>query len=288
MLFFLIALGIIAFFILVLSIRVTVLIEYKDYIELKIKWLFLKFDLLPLIEKLAEKESAAQSEEESGTKDETISESDPKPEKEIQLQTAEAQKSEPLPAADKTESAEKVEETETEETAEKSKKTEKAKTAAKPPSILKDLWNAHGYDGLVKMLKDSVDALNKFLGSTLKAIIIDELYYTMRVSKPDAAQTAIEYGKVSAELYPLFGSIVSRLKTRKYDINIYPDYIAYKNEMYLRIKLLVIPRKILNAAIVFVVRLLFKVVLKVLVKLLRKPKKQSKIKNNKSKGGAFE
>ncbi|HZK20765.1 MAG TPA: hypothetical protein VFC76_00660, partial [Oscillospiraceae bacterium] len=280
MLFFLIALGIIAFFILVLSIRVTVLIEYKDYIELKIKWLFLKFDLLPLIEKLAEKESAAQSEEESGTKDEAISESDPKPEKEIQLQTAAAQKSEPLPAADKTESAEKAEETET-DLAEKSKKTEKAKTAANPQSILKDLWNAHGYDGLVKMLKDSVDALNKFLGSTLKAIIIDELYYTMVVSKPDAAQTAIEYGKVCMELYPLFGSIVSRLKTRRYDINIHPDYIAYKNEMYLRVKLLVIPRKILNAAIVFVVRLLFKVVLKVLVKLLRKPKKQSKIKNNK-------
>ena len=237
--FLLTLLGIVVFFILVLSIRVTVLIEYKEYIELQIKWLFLKFNLLPLIEKQSDKKNEAQSEKDEKAKSEKT------PEPETGLQTTDEKKA--------------------------------AKTTKKPPSLLKDLWNAHGYDGLVKMLKDSVDALNKFLGNTLKAIIIDELYYTMRVSKPDAAKTAIEYGKVCAELYPLFGSIISRLKTRKYDIDIYPDYIAYKNEMHLYIKLLVIPRKVLNAAIAFVVRLLFKVVLKVLIKLLRKPKKQSKI-----------
>lgn len=288
--FLLTVFGIIVFFVLVLSIRVTVLIEYKEYIELQVKWLFLKFNLLPIIEKKSDEKTEAQGENKEKTNSEAVPEPEPVTVPKPVTQTADIKKEEKKEEASVTEPAFEKEEISSDGVKLPSSKDEAKKAvkpAAKPPSILKDLWEAHGYDGLVKMLKDSVDALNKFLGNTLKAIIIDELYYTMRVSKPDAAETAIEYGKVCAELYPLFGSIISRLKTRKYDINIYPDYIAYKNEMHLQIKLLVIPRKVLNAAIAFAMKLLFKVVLKVLIKLLRKPKEQSKINNKKSKGGAF-
>lgn len=241
--------SIIALIIIVLSIRLSVLIEYSEYITLKVKWLFLEFNLLPLtsgqLKKQAKKE---QKKEEKKTQKE--------PGAEAAAPEAPAEKTEP---------------------------------AAKKPSLLKELLEAHGYDGLVKMLKDSVNALNTFLWNAVRSVVIDELYYTMRVSKPDAASTAVEYGKVCAELYPLFGALVTKLKTKRYDIDIFPDYLAYKSETFLHIRLLVCPRKVINASLGLVFRLLFKVVLKVLIKLLRKPKKQSKIKNtqNKGKGGAL-
>lgn len=228
--------SIIAVIIIVLSVRMSVLIEYSEYITLKVKWLFLELNLLPLTSEQLKK----------------------KTKKEAQAAAPE-------------------------------KPPKKTEPAAKKPSLLKELWEAHGYDGLVKMLKDSVNALNTFIWNAVRSVVIDELYYTMRVSKPDAASTAVEYGRVCAELYPLFGALVTKLKTKKYDIDIFPDYLAYKSETFLHIRLLVCPRKVVNASLGLVFRLLFKVVLKVLIKLLRKPKKQSKIKNtqNKGKGGAL-
>ena len=50
-----IILGIIAFFVLLLSVHFHVSVEYTDYIYLSVRWLFLKFDILPLKEKTKKK-----------------------------------------------------------------------------------------------------------------------------------------------------------------------------------------------------------------------------------------
>lgn len=46
-----IIIGIIAFFVLLLSVHFHVSIEYSDYIYLSVRWLFVKLDILPLKEK---------------------------------------------------------------------------------------------------------------------------------------------------------------------------------------------------------------------------------------------
>jgi hypothetical protein len=253
--FLITVIAIIGFFILVLSIRMSVLVEYSEYITLTVKWLFFKFNLLPLTTQQMKKKAQ---------KEEKAKEKKARREGEIKAEASEEQ-----PSPGKTVTA--------------------AKKSGPKPSLFKELWEAYGYDGLVKMLKDSVNALNRFSRNLLRSVIIDRLYFTMRVSKSDAAATAIEYGRVCTELYPLFGAIVSHLRTKEYDIDIFPDYLAGKSAVFLHVNLLVCPRRVINAAIGLGFRLLFKVVLKVLIKLLRKPKKQSKINEveNSDKVGAL-
>lgn len=267
--FLITVLAIIAFFILILSIRLSVLIEYSEYINLTVKWLFFKINLLPLT--VQQKNKKTHKEEKSKEK---------QAEKQAKKQ---AEKQAEYNAEDKAEVSEKQSAPE--------KKAIAAKKSVQGGSLFKDLWEAYGYDGLVKMLKDSVNALNRFSRNLLRSIIIDRLYFTMRVSRSDAAATAIEYGRICTELYPLFGAIVTHLRTKEYDLDIFPDYLAGKSTMLLHVNLLVSPRRVVNAAIGLGFRLLFKVVLKVLIRLLRRPKKQSKINEvenlNSDKGGAL-
>ena len=51
-----IILGIIAFFLILLSVKVGVTVHYEDDVALTLKWLFLKFRILPKDENKPEKE----------------------------------------------------------------------------------------------------------------------------------------------------------------------------------------------------------------------------------------
>ena len=237
-----IILGIIAFFVLVLSIKLKVVFEYSEQVNLSVKWLFLNIKLLPLSAKAKQRREQEQTAKDA---------------EQAAAQAVQEQASQPEQAS-------------------------QAPQAAKKPSMLRDLWNVHGYDGLVKMLKDTVAALNRFTGGMLGSIVIEKLFFDMRVSSDDAAQTAVDYGKQCALLYPLFGSVVTRLKVKEYDVNIYPDYLAGKNQTYLTCVAAVSPLYAVNATIALAFKLLVKVVLKVLFK---KPKGVEKDKNS-GKGGA--
>ena len=237
--------GIIAFFVIVLSVKLVIKLEYSEQIELRVKWLFLNIKLLPLSPKAKVRKEQKQAAEDikETVKDEI------KGEEEL-----------------------------------KGEQAQKAPAAQKKPSMLKDLWNTHGYDGLVKMLKDTVAALNTFVGSLLKGLVIETLVFNMRVSSGDAAQTAVDYGRECAVLYPLFGSVISRLRVRKYDINIYPDFLAGKNDIFLKCDMSIRPISALNASFALLFRLLVRVVLKLLFK---KPQGVENKTNKKSgKGGA--
>lgn len=66
-----IILGILLFFLLLLSIKVKVLVHSEESVEVKIKWLFLKFDILPPSEKKKPKKEKKPKEKK---KDETVKE----------------------------------------------------------------------------------------------------------------------------------------------------------------------------------------------------------------------
>lgn len=80
-----IILGIIAFFIIVLSIPVVLDLEYTDAVRCKISWLFLKFTLYPFPEK--KKKEKKPKEEKKEEKPEEKKEEKPKPKKENFLKT---------------------------------------------------------------------------------------------------------------------------------------------------------------------------------------------------------
>ena len=80
-----IILGIIAFFVIVLSIPVVLDLEYTDAVRCKVSWLFLKFDLYPFPEKKKKEEKP--KEEKKEEKPEEKKEEKPKPKKENFLKT---------------------------------------------------------------------------------------------------------------------------------------------------------------------------------------------------------
>ena len=203
--FLCVLLGIIAFFVLVLSIPVKISLAFDDKIHLTIKYLFIKLNILPMGPK---KEKA------------------PKPKKE------------PKPKPEKP-------------------KDETPKE--KKPNPIVDMVKANGYDGMMLVIKNLGNVLGTYGGKIFKSIVFDEIDVYISVGKGDAASTAIKYGETCQKVYPVFGFICSNNLVKKYDILVEPDFLANKTENELFIDMSLTIRKIINATIAMVFRLIFKV-----------------------------
>ena len=126
-------------------------------------------------------------------------------------------------------------------------------------------------DGVIKLVKDSADAVGLMMRSVKKHFIIEELYLWIVVSSnSDAAQTALQYGEICEDVFPALGFICSNLKVKKYDASIEPDFIGTISSAQFKTAFSLRPFFLVGAGIRLVFRLLFKVVLKL---LRQKPKK---------------
>ena len=157
-------------------------------------------------------------------------------------------------------------------------KTQKEKKPPKPkkekpkkPNIFKTFYENQGMDGVIKLVKDSADAVGLMMRSVKKHFIIEELYLWIVVSSnSDAAQTALQYGEICEDVFPALGFICSNLKVKKYDASIEPDFIGTFSSAQFKTAFSLRPFFLVGAGIRLVFRLLFKVVLKL---LRQKPKK---------------
>lgn len=228
-----IILGIIAFFVLLLSVRITINGEFFDEFRLDVKWLFLKIQILP-----------------KSKKDKPKKEKKTKPEKE---KTEE-------PAA-----------------------TEEA-PAEKKENIFVKFYNNQGFEGVIQLINNAAAAIGKMLSSFKKHIIIRELYLWMTVTGGcDAAETALEYGRTCQKIFPALSFICSNMKVKKYDVEVEPDFLGLKNTAQFAFSVSLRPIFFTNAIVVFVFRLLVKVVLKFLMGI----KNKSKNNENINEGGAL-
>ena len=206
-----ILIGIIAFFVLLLSIPIKVSLSFDDKIHLSVKYLFIKLDILP-----------------TGPKKEKA----PKPKKEP----------EPKPEKPKDETPKE-----------------------KKPNPIIEMVKANGYDGMMLVIKNLGKVLGIYGGKLFKSIVFDEIDVYISVGTGDAASTAIKYGETCQKVYPVFGFICSNNIVRKYDILVEPDFLANKTENEFFIDFSITVRKIINATLGMVFRLIFSVVLKFLL-----------------------
>ena len=162
-------------------------------------------------------------------------------------------------------------------------KKEKTEESASPKSnIFKDFYNNQGFAATVNLIRTAAAQLGGFLKGVYRAFVIENLTVLLRVSAgDDAAQTAIKYGKVCSAVYPAMGFICSNMKVKQYDVNVVPDFISAENTATFKLSLSVRPIKLTNAVIV----LAFKLIFKVLLKLLKGSKKNDKSITNTVKGG---
>ena len=232
-------LGIILFFVILFSLKVTVIVDYAEKTVVKLKYLFITIPIVDTSKEKKEKKSKKEKKPKEAKKGKTDSEA--------------------VEAVDgeKTESTENTEQS-------KDKKSKKEKPKKQGNSLIKQLYLDHGYEGLEKMLCDLGKSLSGFFGKLYKTLTIDELYITMITAGGDAADTAIKHGKLCAWLYPVLGKLISTCKVKKYDFNITPDFLAPKSTATAFVRLHLRPIKITNAAVVLALQLVFKILFKIL------------------------
>lgn len=160
----------------------------------------------------------------------------------------------------------------------KKKKPEEEKKEEDKPSepkknIFKEFYENQGFGATVELIQTATAQLGGFMGSIYRAFVIENLKLLLKVSSgDDAAQNAIKYGKVCSAVYPSMGFICSNMKVKKYEVNVVPDFISQENRAEFELALSVRPIKLTNAVVVLAFRLLFKV----LLKLLKGSKKKNK------------
>lgn len=211
--------GIVAFFIIILSVPIKITIGYDDKIRLTVKYLFIKLNILPVSPKKKKAE---------------------KPPKEKK------------PKEDKP-------------------KKEKPPKEKKPNPIL-EMVKANGYDGMMTVIKNLGAVLGKYGGKLFKSVKFYRLDLHISVGTGDSAATAIKYGETCQKVFPVMGFICSNNYVKQYDINVEPDFLANKTEGEFYCDMGINLRKIINASIAMVFRLIIKVVVKFIVGGTKKEK----------------
>lgn len=95
-----------------------------------------------------------------------------------------------------------------------------------------------------RLLKSAAERL-------MRAITVDRLYLDILVASGDAAQTAIDYGKVCAVVYPVQALIESKMRVRRRAINISTDFLHDSGELKADIRLHAVPIRVLWAILLF-------------------------------------
>ncbi len=266
-----IILGIIALIALALCVKVRIFAEYSEIdTRVRIQWLFLKIPLFPA----EKKEGGKKNKKEKNVKSKAES---------IHEETVADEATE----APSTESAEAVpmDEALTEETPPEEASDETGEAPASKPknNLLKTLYDAHGVDGLLLIVKRTFGYVGTYFGDLAKSLVIDELYLDVRCTKKDAASTAIYYGEVCSALFPMLGAMVSKYKVKKYDINVYPDYLARQSSASFAVSMHLYPVYLIGITVLFGCRMLFKVLLRLIVKIFL-PKKKENAENSNNAG----
>ena len=283
-------LGIVLLIVLLFSVRIHMTIDYGQTLRAELRWLFLRYPLYPVpekrrVKKKEKEKKKALKEEAKKVKDEAkkAKEEAIRAKKEAPAEAAETEtaKEAPAEAAVTEAAADAVQETPKEEVKEEKKDAPKKKK----DNILVSFYERQGIGGVMGLLRRTLDGLGGFFGRLWRTITVHELYVDMTVAGSDAAQAAIRYGKLCGTFYPMLGEILSKMRVRKYDATLVPDFLAPKSSAALYCRLSVKPIAITNATVILLVQLL----LKVLVKLYKGSKdKKKKTQKSETKKGITE
>ena len=182
------------------------------------------------------------------------------------------------PKEKKPKKAEEEPEEEAEEEEEEAPAEEKP--AGKKESTLHMLYRTHGVDGLLELTRKLCSYLGSFLGDLFRSLVIEELYVDVRCAKQDAAETALYYGEVCSVLFPALGALASKCRMKKYDVNVYPDFLAKFSNAQFFVKFHLYPIYVVGITLVLLGRLIFKLLLGMLVKIFLSNKKKGTEKQN--------
>lgn len=263
-----ILLGILAVIIIALSIKVRIFIEYSEaYTNVRLQWLFVKIPIYPSNGNKTKKDKLNTKNKSAESAADTASDT--------AAGALENENSAEIPKAD-------VPVEPVEEQADSSVGQENADVPPKGKNnLLRTLYEAHGIDGLMLLVQRVFSYIGTFFGDLMHSLVIDELYLDVMCTRNDAASTAVYYGEVCSGLFPMMGALVTKYKVRKYDINVYPDFLAKTSSASFAVSMHLYPIYVVGISLAFVFRMLFKVILRLVLKCFL-PSKKNVAENNKA------
>ena len=129
----------------------------------------------------------------------------------------------------------------------KKKKSKKKRNSDKPEKESKktswrQIKEEKGLSGLINILKTLVNTTLNASKKFLKHLIVKDLRIFVAIASDNAADTAINYGRACATIYPVSAALISRLNTKNYDISVIPDFDVKQTKMdcfaHLKIRLI--------------------------------------------------
>ena len=204
---FLIVVGVLVLlFAIILSLSAEVSIIYDKDLEAKVKFLFIEkeLDLDAILSKLVKANEKAQQVADSI--DENPPQTNEQPVQQTVVESPATTDKTTQPVADET------------------------PQPAKKPNIIKQIYDKDGILGILLMISNLLQTVNSAIITLIKGFHIHSLYVKMIIGGSDAAQIAIDYGKICGAYFPIKGLILSNMKVDNCDDYIAPDFIAPRSE----------------------------------------------------------
>lgn len=132
-----------------------------------------------------------------------------------------------------------------EEKPEKKKKPRKKKSSGKKPpapakkpeekkpgglALLKEIFHYEGVPGLFAFLKDLAGIAAGTAKKLFAHLTVKKFDLLVVVGGEDAAETALQYGKLCGAVYPAVSMLLSACKCRRYGVTIVPDFDARETQ----------------------------------------------------------
>lgn len=135
-------------------------------------------------------------------------------------------------------------------TAKEAEKKSEAKKENETSKKIKEILRKTGIGGFIEIITELAKIAGRGAMGIVRHIVISRLNIEIRNGGEDAAQTAINYGYISAALYPAVSIILNNVKKYKRAcVQIFPDYDSRDTTVKCRVKLKVKLWWILSAAL---------------------------------------
>ncbi|MEG2087400.1 MAG: DUF2953 domain-containing protein [Angelakisella sp.] len=132
---------------------------------------------------------------------------------------------------------------------EKKAKQGKRKKAERPSSPKKPMTTGE----LLELIDDLLPEIGRLFGRLLRALTVS-CTLRLTVFQEDAAETALQCGKLNGVLYSIYVLLAGMVRLREYDVAVQPCFFEQPSQRYLRLRVSTLPPVLLGGVILFLLR----------------------------------
>jgi hypothetical protein len=113
----------------------------------------------------------------------------------------------------------------------KKHKKSNGRNKGKSTGFVSNIVKERGFIGSLRFFYKILILSGKIMKKAIEGIRLNKMKISIDVGASDAAAVAIEYGQVSALLYPSVAFITSLTKPKEYKVNVSPNFLSEKISM---------------------------------------------------------